>query len=205
MSKFRFDSKTHQYFDGNRRLPGVNEILRGTGLNSDLSLVRRADLEYARIRGTYIHKACELWDKKDLKIETLSPALIPYLEGWKKFLKDYKLKFTPGYIEIPLRSTKWGFAGMPDRLPKKLEGKLTLIDIKSEAVVQKVTALKLAAYQILIEDNFAVKIKQRWAVQLTNKGNYNIVPFKVSTDTNTFLCALSVYKWKEINNGKLNR
>jgi len=177
-------------------LPRVTEILREVGL-IDFSHVPLSIMEPAQKFGSAVHRATELWDRGTLDIEILSEPLIPYLEGWKKFLKDYDITINPDEIEQQFTSKKWGFKGTPDRWPM-IGKKRTLIDLKSSTSMYPVTAIQTAAYDILLEEN-GIKIQQRWGIQLNEKGTYRVEPYLKLNDRTIFLSALNVYKFKKEN------
>lgn len=193
-SNLIFNAEKHEYLEEGIRLPSVTEILQEGGF-IDLSNVRADVLEAARNFGNAVHKMAELWDKGTLEMLTLDPQLLPYLEGYKKFLKDYDLSFEPDEIEQHLASRVWRYAGTPDRFRKIRK---LLIDLKS-GTMQPATELQTAAYQILIEENFGIKIKERWGVQLL-PGGYKIHPFKDKSDRTIFLGAVNAYYWKQKHN-----
>ena len=176
-------------------LPRVTGILQAAGL-IDFSMVRQDVMERAQLFGTAVHKTTQLWDLKKLDINSLDPSLLPYLEGWKKFLKDYDLEFTENEIEHSLESKRYGFRGTPDRWHTI---KCLLPDIKTSTQMYVATAVQTAAYQILIEENMGIKIKERLGVQLTEKG-YKVEPYKDSSDKAMFLSCLSIYNWKQRHN-----
>jgi hypothetical protein len=194
-NKLTFDDDKHRYFYDGRNVPGVNEIIEACGL-VDFSAVPEEQLEAARKLGNYVHQATALWDKDDLVVETLSPGLIPYLEGWKLFLSDFNIKFAAEQIERRLYSRKWGFAGTTDRDPVEIGGRMTLIDLKTSTSMLKTYALTTAGYKILQEENYG-KIKQRWGVQLLPTGKYKIHIYDNPTDESVFLSCLNVYNWKK--------
>lgn len=175
-------------------LPRVTGILKAEGF-IDFSKVSPELMEAAQLFGTALHKATELWDKNDLDLSTLSAPLIPYLEGWRKFIKDFHIVIKPEEIERHLISKKWGFQGTPDRYPV-IGGKVTIIDLKSSTSMYPSTAIQTAAYQILVEENTGLIVKQRWGVQLNDKGTYKIEPYTSATDKSVFLSALNVFNWK---------
>ncbi|MFA6142477.1 MAG: hypothetical protein WC738_04190 [Candidatus Omnitrophota bacterium] len=177
-------------------LPRVTEILRAEGL-IDFSKVPQDIMERAQLFGTAVHSTTELWDKGTLNLMKLDPLLIPYLEGWKKFIKDYGISFKPDEIERQLISIKWGFKGTPDRWPI-VQGKRTLIDLKSSTAMYPSTSIQTAAYQILLEEN-GIKVQQRWGIQLNDKGIYKIIPYTKLSDRTVFLSALNLWKWKKEN------
>jgi len=191
-----FDAELHRYFHKGMAVPGVNEIIEGAGL-VDFSMVPEAQLEAACKLGEYVHLTTALWDKKNLNEDKLSPGLIPYLKGWKKFEGDFKIEFTGEQIERRLYSTKWRFAGTTDRDPVLIDGKWTLVDLKTSTTMQKAYALTTAGYKILQEENLNVKIKQRWAVQLLPDGTYKIHVYDKPTDESVFLSCLNIFNWKK--------
>lgn len=59
----RFDEKTHRYFDGEKQLISVTQLMRKHGLSPDYSGVRSDVLQAAADRGTLIHKEIEEYNK----------------------------------------------------------------------------------------------------------------------------------------------
>jgi len=175
--------------------PRVTGIMQAEGL-IDFSMVRQDIMERAQVFGTAVHKAAELWDLGTLDINNLDPAIVPYLEGWKNFLKDYGLTFTPEEIEHRLVSKRYGFGGTPDRWHTE---KGLLVDIKSTTAMYPATAIQTMAYQMLIEESLKIKIKKRIGVQLTGEPGkgYKIAPYKDTSDKSVFLSCLNVYRWKQ--------
>lgn len=176
--------------------PRVTEILASAGI-SDFSKVPESVLFPAQKFGSAVHRATELWDRRTLDISILSEPLIPYLEAWKKFINDYKITIQPDEMERQFSSAKWGFKGTPDRWPM-VNGKRTLIDLKSSVSMYPATAVQTAAYQLLLEEN-GIKINQRWGIQLNEQGKYKINPYVKLSDRTTFLSALNIYMWKKEN------
>jgi hypothetical protein len=140
--------------------------------------------------------ACQLYDQDNLNEKTLDHSLRPYLDGWAKFTDDKKVIFKE--IEKPVCSTKYRFAGTPDRIGI-LDGFNTIIDIKSTAEFNPATALQTAAYQIAYNDNPKFDAQRRMAVLLQPDGKYKIELYKDKSDASVFLSALSVYNWKRRN------
>ena len=200
-NKVIFKEDTHEYFLNGKRLVGVSEVLQKSGL-VDLSAIRPDVLEAARKFGTATHKATELWDKGTLDVSILSLPLVPRLEAWKNFRKDYKIgEFS--CIEKLVYSAKWGYAGTLDRICE-ISGKLTLLDIKSGEYIDPSMEIQLAAYQIAFEELTGLRIKQRWIIQLSDN-QYKIYPCKeiIELSKTVFLAALTLVKWRT-NHGKCN-
>lgn len=131
MTNLILEEKKHEYFLDGVRIPGVTEILQDAGL-SNLDGVNQDILERAAEFGKAVHKTIELYCKGTLDIESLDPALVPYLAAWKAFAEDF------GYIhhktEFQGHSPKYRFAFTIDQLGEIAKTKtpgLTLADIKT--------------------------------------------------------------------------
>jgi hypothetical protein len=169
----------------------VTEILRSAGL-INFDMVRPDVMERAQVFGTAVHKATELDDLGVLNMNTVHASIVPYLEAWRAFCKDFNLTFTQDEIEQRLVSEKKNFTGMPDRIKK--ERKL-LLDIKSGSVIAPSIYAQLGGYQILAEEN-NIRIKESLCVQLTAEG-YKIYPVNDSSNKAVFLSALNIYNFKK--------
>jgi hypothetical protein len=184
-------------------VPGVSEILEAGGF-TDFSHVNDKILEDAQHFGTAAHAVCELddleeFDEKGFFSNKENTPLIPYLESWRKFKKDFFVDIA--YIEYKVYSKKWGFAGMLDRVIHPGEVKtLILVDLKSSTTILPATELQTAAYKMAFEEQTGLKISQRWNVQLCPDGNYKIHKYKNRTDERVFLGAVMGYHFKKENN-----
>lgn len=174
--------------------PRVTGILKAAGL-IDFSMVPQGIMERAQSFGTAVHLTTELYDKGTLDMDSLDPSLVPYLDGWKKFLKDYNITIKPDEMEKQFESKRYGFKGSPDRWPE-IAGKITVVDIKTSTQMYAATAVQTMAYQMLLEEN-GVKPKERKGVQLTGDGLYKIEPYTDSSDKSVFLSALNLYRFKQ--------
>lgn len=173
-----------------KNLPSVTQILREVGL-VDFSHVPDSVMIPAQDFGTAFHLARHLWDKQTLDINSLSEPLIPYLEGYKKFKKDFGFIVKPDESERRLVS-KLGFKGKPDIWPV-IQGKRTLIDTKTSTGMYEATAIQEAGYDILLLE-IGIKVDRRWGLQLKENGTYNIEPYTKVTDKAVFLSALTLVK-----------
>lgn len=183
-----FDPIKHEYFLEGRKVPSVTQILSSL---TDFSKVNLSVLEYAREFGTGVHLACEFNDNNDLA--ELPEVYVPYLEGWKKFLNDYKVEILE--VEKMVYSKNFRYAGTVDRIAK-IKNKITVIDIKS-GQKNPVFALQLSGYKIALEE-MGVKPKARMTVYLKPEG-YSVQEYKDTFDDAVFLSALYLHNWK-INN-----
>lgn len=198
-----FEKERHCYYLNNIPMSGVSSILKRAGI-VDLSGIPADVLERACQFGTAVHLACELWDKGTLDIATLDLPLVPYLEAWQKFVKDYECEMVA--IEEPVFSKVWWFAGKLDRIANcknfalpfgtSVARKRTLLDIKSGSSIYPSMRLQSAAYTIASEEMGQGKILQRAAVQLLPDGAYKLHQFTEDNDRTYFLGAVQVSKFK---------
>jgi hypothetical protein len=195
-TKFEFDAVKHIYRLGGVIIPSVTGILSSEGI-FNYSGVPEASMEAARLFGSAVHKACELWDKSTLDESTLSIPLIPYLTAWKKFIADFNPVINTEWIEKPICSYHHCFGTTPDRV-WSINNKLTAIEIKSTATMQKAVGIQLGGQSIAIAENLG-KVRQRWSVQLKLDGTYQLHVYENRVDEAVFVCCLNVYRWKHEN------
>lgn len=219
---FTFDEATHAYRLGDQIMPSVTEVISAAGL-VDYSAVPPETLEWARQRGTLLHKAAALWDRDELDEDTVDPEILVRLEAWKQF--RYDTGFRPKWIEKSLHGHS--YAGTFDRvgtvrLPgedmfpllrrEKMGGALAtdpdqvrhrthwLVDIKPWQA-QPATGVQLAAYQRLISSWIGQQC-ERISVHLRADGRYRIKTYparELEADFQTFLAALRIYQWRRLH------
>jgi hypothetical protein len=68
--EFQAEDHTYRHMATGRQVPSGTTILKVMGTYKDID---PETLSYAAMRGTYVHKACELYDMDDLDIERLDP------------------------------------------------------------------------------------------------------------------------------------
>ena len=192
MQKLIFDEENHIYTLDGVRVPSVTQILQGAGLVS-FNAVNPDILERAQKFGSASHLACALDDKNQLDMKSLDPALLPYLENWRQFKKDFGItEFAE--IEKQVFSKRYQYAGCLDRLWEN-----TLIEIKTSTSIPTTTGLQLIGYQTAYREMTKIKIKQRLCVQLL-EGTYKVQEYKDKIDASVFLACLTLINWKKINN-----
>ena len=105
-----FDKENHAFTGNGEALPSVTGVLRSNRLTPEFyDFLNPWYLQ----RGTFIHLATELYDKGTLDESDLDPAIIPYLEAYKVFRRDFSGKVTG--IEKKLWHPKLKYAGIIDR------------------------------------------------------------------------------------------
>lgn len=178
-----FDAETHTYRFAGKSVPGVTSVLEPLQM---LQGVRKDVLDAAREFGQHVHLACDLWNKKQLDVAALDPALIPYLRDWQQFLKE--TGFVVMTSEQPVYHAQLQYAGTPDCTGTMRET-TWIVDIKS-GVVPCTVGPQLAAYQQASDP----RPRRRLCVQLTGNG-YKLHEQKDLGDFHTFLSALNIYKY----------
>lgn len=146
MDSVTFLPEAHQYFVGEVELPSVTHICRF--LSVDIAANAKSWLrDAAAARGTAIHAACEAIDY-DMEPEELTPETAPYVEAYKGFLRDYRIKGWQG-IEVVMGSLNEGFAGTADRIGM-IDGRPAILDIKTGSTLRTAPlTAQLTGYAIL--------------------------------------------------------
>ncbi len=195
-----FNAEKHEYYVDGKSVPGVTQLL---GALYDLSGIPNAVLEFARERGSAVHKACELWDLGTLDEDSVDTTVQPYLDAWKKFV--FETGFETEYIEQRLSSTNHMlYAGTLDRAGRMTKLKdnrqqKAVIDIKAVAKVAPVTGVQLAAYEnLLLNNNYVSTL--RYAVQLLPNGTYKLHEFYGTQDWGCFVAQYTTYQWRKLHN-----
>lgn len=191
-----FDEETHTYTLNGRKIKSVTQILSEAGI-TDLSFINPDVLQRAADFGHAVHTMTDLYDRHDLDLESLDPALVPYLDAWSAFVRV--TGWTTETTEQIVYSTKYLYAGKYDR--KGLyNGKTTLLDIKTgikNKATVKITGMQLAGYCIAHNEHEKNKVKGRAAVWLVGDGSFKMETYADQGDQARFLSCLTVAYLKE--------
>lgn len=103
-----FGRDTHTFAANGEPLISVTTVLKQAGMTPDYSFV---DPWYAQ-RGTYIHKATELWENGTLDEDTIDPLISGYVDAYKACRRDFPVTVTGQ--EIRLWHPQLKFAGIID-------------------------------------------------------------------------------------------
>lgn len=146
-------TEDHKYLLDGVQIPGVTETLQEAGL-SDVSKIPQAVLERASAFGKAVHKAIELHCKGSLNMETLDPALLPYLEGWKAFVDDFGFKSIKTEFQSHHKTYRYGLT--VDHIGEITKGKYmgwAIGDVKSGCPTPS-HKYQLAGYKMAIDKKF---------------------------------------------------
>lgn len=186
MAELTFEPDGHVYRYDGRVVPGVTSILEPLQY---LDGVPWAVLEAAREFGTHVHLACHLCNLDELDIAALDEPLLPYLNGWTRFLNESGFIVTAS--EMRVHNKKRGYAGTADAFG--LWQKTTwVVDIKS-GVVPPTVGAQLAAYQMAC----TTRPRRRLCVQLTGDGNYKLHEQRDLSDYSLFCSALNIFNFRQ--------
>jgi len=182
---------SHDYLVDGVWVPSVSYILKTNGF-CDYAGVRKDVMENARQFGTAVDLACQLLDEDDLDPEYNDPKVMPRLEGWSKFCREWEFK--PLIVAKPMSHAMNGMIyGMtPDRYGTCKLGNV-VIDIKNTAEIMPSHQIQLAGYiQPFKTEGNGVN---RFVVQLVD-GGYKLHEFKDRQDERIFGAALACTYWK---------
>lgn len=185
-----FDPVLHEYRVDGERYASVSEIISPL---VDLTMVPEERLNFARDRGTAVHKACELDDKGDLDESSVDQEhVLPYLKAWRLFKREHKPAFE--LIEETLWDDASRIAGTPDRFMRIRRLRITA-DLKSVAQMKPVIGVQLSGYQRLglLERRWVTD--ERWGIQLRKDGTYAIV--KYPDETPMFVSLVNLHNWSK--------
>lgn len=188
-----FDDATHVYRCEGIVIPSVTQVLSLVPPRSRLlQFLRGDDLEAKRQLGTAVHAAAHFYDEGTLNPETVDEQVLPYLDGWIKFLRE--ADFVPEQMETLVLHPYLGYAGRFDRLGRRRGGKRVLLDIKTgdpgSAAAGPQTAAYLEAWLGRLGHWEPV---DRLSVQLRADGTYAEHPHEDRSDFEFFKAALTIF------------
>lgn len=193
MSDLIFNADDHSYWIGDRRLPGVTETISRLAPHRDVG-------EWYLQRGSAVHAAVALALKDELDPESVDERISGRIDAVLKFLSDTGM--TPTFLEKPLVSTKYQFAGTLDYFGKDPVGKRTLADWKGS--LSPHVEPQMGAYSLLLSES-GETCDQAVAVETHDDGTYRCRWFDkrdIRIAQQTFLAFLTASNWLEANKFK---
>ena len=195
-SGLAFDEAEHRYFLDGVELPSVTQVLALAGL-TDWSHVA----EWARERGSLVHKAIHLELTTGLDWSSVHESFHPYISAELQAIEDLGAEVV--FSELRVFSRIYGYAGTLDRvvrLPRGASSVLAEWDTKTGPVIDAY-ALQTAAYaealhEMELPELAGERIKERYALRLKSDGTYQLEPFTDRQDIVNFHAAVRVANWK---------
>lgn len=171
-----FDPNLHLYRVNGYVLPSVTQILRLSGVASHWN---DKNTDYCLSLGRSVHVASAYSDEGSLDEDSVPGDVLPYLEGWRRFLVDSGAKFK--HVEKPCVASL-GFACTPDRVLE--DG--SLLEIKTGRLASW-HGYQLAGQAIAMETPYA-----RRSVVLLKPGGYSRHEFSDTGDLDKFRSCFTV-------------
>jgi hypothetical protein len=188
-STINLNREFHIYTLGDKVIPSVTQTLKDQGIFT------LSPFSTGPERGTQVHAACEAIDLGFFDSSAYPQEVLPFVEAYRAF--KVAVNFEPKHIEQIVYNEQYGYAGMLDRLGL-LNGKPALVDIKT-GVPHFATVIQVAAYWGALNNGKTTC----YSLYLKADGKYKlnkIKPADLFAAWNTFLAALSVYKFRQTNN-----
>lgn len=192
-----FEPGSHTYRLDGRLIPNVTRVIEPL---AELWRVPRDVLEAAQVRGTRVHKVCELEDLGTLDESSVNEALGGYLAGWRRFKAEHG--FEPDLIETRIVNVARQYAGTLDRTGYMRVGtrrRYVLLDIKS-GILTECAGVQTAAYKAGLPVGaraWPKPITLRAGVKLSEDGTYRLRIFDDDDlDLAVFYSCLTVFNWK---------
>jgi hypothetical protein len=195
----RYDPEFHNYFIDEVLVPGATRVMGDCGITDN-----RFYKQEHRDRGSAVHDGCCLVDRDDWDEDSTSPAIVPYLKQYERFLVDNRINPQADILltEEPLFSAVWRYGVTPDRV-YRIREENWLVDFKSGG--SPGSEIQLALQDIAVRETKGITIDKRIVLQLTDEGTYKIrtvPPGQYRNDDRVALSAVTVWWWRNMH-GKL--
>lgn len=194
-----FDAARHEYrLPTGERVPSVTEILRATGVSTDVvalaEVIGAEVIDEKRAIGTALHADAHAYDDNDLDWATVDPRVRPYLEAWAAFRANSGL--VPVTRERRVYHAGLRYCGTLDGIFTDRRGRHILIDIKTGDPESAGGRYQTAAYQLAWHcERAAVPITERWCVRLMPERRipYRIIQYHDWRDEQTWRAIVATY------------
>jgi len=182
-SVFRFDSATHSYLLGERKLPSVTEIVMSVYGSSYIAS------EFHLNKGSMVHRAVALYLQGILDETTIDERIAGKLQAAKTAIKELGIK--PALIETPMYHKILLYGGTLDVLP--VDGILT--DWKSGHSALA-TPPQLGGYAELLENN-GMSVKKGREIVLSDTGSYKVYEYDIRHCRRLWMAGYTVFGHKQ--------
>lgn len=186
-----FDEAAHAYTWDGSPVPSVTQVLHPLDAAA-LAAVPAETLEFARMRGTVVHKACEFYDQGRLDESSIDPQIAGYIEAWKLFRAQSG--YEPVLTEARVYHERYRYAGTLDSAGM-LNGKAVILDRKTSLELYPSVGPQLAGYLAACPHD-QIKPLARYAIQLSADATYRLTKYTDADDWTCFLGLLNAHHWR---------
>lgn len=171
-----FNEDAHEYQINGEVIPSVSEVIRFISREVYGDVVQSV-LDNAADRGTRVHKATQMLDVvHDVECDE---DIVPYVQAYVQFLRDHKPKWE--LIERSMYNPEKMYGMTIDRVGE-IDGKKTLVDIKTSSALQKVLyGAQLNLYRMGLAAN-GIEVERIVILHLQKDAKYKIVEIPVDDE-----------------------
>lgn len=171
-----FDESEHIYEVDGEVMPSVSEIIRFIAREVYGDVVQSV-LDNAADRGTRVHKATQMLDVVgDVECDE---DIVPYVTAYVQFVKEHKPKWD--LIEKSMYNPVGKYCGTLDRVGM-LDGKKTIVDIKTSSAIQKVLyGAQLNLYRMMAHEN-GIEAERLVILHLTKDKGYKLIEIPIDNE-----------------------
>lgn len=176
----------HTYWKGGVSVPGFHEVM--DYLIDGPEYYKNPN--YYAWRGRGIHSATALIDTNSLNVSALEPDVLPYIDSYYAFLKEYEAIWL--MIEQVVYHPKLRYCGTLDRYGM-VDGNPCILDIKAGVPEKDKTALQLTAYAMCIPE----VLQHHYVLYLSDSGAYKLINLYDPSLPGVWAGAMSWYWWRK--------
>ena len=163
-----YDEADHRYSIDGCEVISVTQALVSAGI-----IDTKWFTEWARHRGSTVHKCIEFMVKGTLDLNTVDPRIQGYLDAYQKFVDE--TGFVCDQVERQVWSLMGQFAGTLDQIGN-INGKTAIVDTKTGALLRP-TGLQLTGYASGYHDETRMFVDRLIGLQLKPDGTYSMKPY----------------------------
>lgn len=186
MAGLEFDTIAHSYELNGKRMAHVTGVLVDAGL-----VDTKWFTDWARDRGSAVHKAIQLYEEDDLDEETVDENVRPFLNAYYKFKAEYQWISIEN--EVQVWSERHEYAGTLDSFGRA-SGTRAIVDYKT-GQLSPVVGIQLSGYALALAECRGIVCTKLLGVRLVGDGTYKIQQYQL--DPTTFYAALNISRWKK--------
>ena len=180
-----YEDADHRYSIDGVEVISVTQALVSSGI-----IDTKWFTEWARHRGSTVHKCIEFMVKGTLDLNTVDPRIQGYLDAYQRFLDDTGFKCKA--VERQVWSISGRFAGTLDQLGT-FGDKTAIVDTKTGALLRP-TGLQLTGYASAIQQETGTFVERLVGLQLKQDGTYNMKAYRPEFEA--WKACLKVAWWK---------